>query len=133
MVKLSKYCDQILIALMRIAPYSLLDEYININIVKTLWYLSNMYVKNYKLSLLHTVARMLTTKIFLKKVKNKINIDIKSLIYQLGCLQTVNPCIMGPVLSDYISTLFYIISKPELFTKPATIKYSLLSMKKIIK
>jgi hypothetical protein len=40
---------------------------------------------------------------------------------------------MGPVLSDYISTLFYIISKPELFTKPATIKYSLLSMKKIIK
>jgi hypothetical protein len=40
---------------------------------------------------------------------------------------------MGPILSDYISTLFYIISKPEVFSKPATIKYGLLSMKKLIK
>jgi hypothetical protein len=60
-------------------------------------------------------------------------LDIKSIVYQLGCLQVANPCIMGPILSDYITTLFYIISKPEVFSKPATIKYGLLSMKKLIK
>lgn len=58
---------------------------------------------------------------------------IKSLIYQIGCLQVANPCMLAEILSDYIKTLFYIISKPELFTKPATIKYCVLSIRKLVK
>jgi len=51
----------------------------------------------------------------------------------MGCLQVVNPCMVAPILSDYISTLFYIISKPEVFAKPASVKYALLSMRKVVK
>lgn len=40
---------------------------------------------------------------------------------------------IAPVLSDYLSVIFYIISKPEVFAKPTIIKYALLSMRKIIK
>lgn len=55
------------------------------------------------------------------------------MVYQLGCLVVANPCLVAPVLSDFISVLFYIISKPELFAKSTTVKYALLSMRKVVK
>ena len=51
----------------------------------------------------------------------------------MGCLQTANPCFFANILSDYIETLFYVISKPEIFAKYAVLKYSLIGMRKVIK
>lgn len=37
-------------------------------------------------------------KALIEKGNFKYILDIKSIIYQMGCLQVVNPCIMGRVL-----------------------------------
>lgn len=51
----------------------------------------------------------------------------------MGCLQTANPCFFGPILTDYIQTLFYVVSNPSNFAKTTTLKYALLGMRKLIK
>jgi hypothetical protein len=60
-------------------------------------------------------------------------LDIKSLIYDIGSLQNSNPFFLTPILSDFYYTLTLIISDPKYFVKPATLKYSLLCLRKIIK
>lgn len=96
-----------------------------------------MYVQHIseKIQILLTTHSNLnmSNKAILEKGNPFLTLDLKSLVYQFGCLQTTNPCMIAPVLSDYLSVIFYIISKPEVFAKPTIIKYALLSMRKIIK
>lgn len=61
------------------------------------------------------------------------NSDIKSIIYQFGCLETANPCSLAQILPTYIPTIFYVVSKPSLFQDLNTLKYSLHSMRKLIR
>ena len=78
-------------------------------------------------------AITLSKEFILKKVNDLINIDIKSLIYDLSSLQQSNPFMITLFIQDYFTTISQVIAKPEYFVKNATLKYTLLAMRKFIK
>lgn len=133
-VKVSKYSDQILLYLLRSAPMDIQDEYPPPYSGNPLPTSCSSCRKNWSSSSLPTPNTTTSNSAnSSRKVLTQQYLDIKSLIYDMGLLQTAKPLMLSWNLAKFYECLFYVVLNQQNFVQNACVRYAMIGIRRIIK